>query len=472
MTGGSNGRQLQGATVLAYLLGKTTALGAAALLLFYPGMRLSYAADLGLFNVYTCYTGPTNTPITSSTTKNTSGSGLNDAGTAVGSVELTNGEQRGYLFQEGTCYPFDFPNASATFANAIGSNGVVVGAWDDSARHRHGFFFTGQWNNYDVPGSTGTSIEAIGGDSNAILVGQFATASRTSGFYVVAGRAFLVDVPGATSTNLTGITKDDVLLGSYTTPDNLNHGFYIVHGMIYTFDVPNARHTIPVSINDNYEIVGYFQNSSGQWHSFSIMNGVFTYFDVTQPNTRNTLAQGINVHGAVGGQVTGAEVDAFVTGDAGYGPSSTAAIPPALPGGSFQWQSNHPDGGQNQCTGEPTGYIYDAGLAFASGGTVQLQLDIILKYTPDGCTPCAQNSGWNFGGTYAAFGPHLRLNVQGQETFQDTCNGALNFQRPSGPFNYDWLWVASVLSSGRLLDLQTQNQLGSQFARMLLANPG
>ena len=127
----------------------------------------------------------------------------------------------------------------------------------------------------------------------------------------------------------------------------------------------------------------------------------------------------------------------------------------------------------NQCTGAPTGYIYAANLVFASNGAVQLQLDIIYNYTPDGCTPCEQTTVWNLGGTYAAYGPDLRMNnVRGQETNQDTCNPASNFQTPSGPFNYDWLWIVSVESGGSLLDVQTQSQLGSHFDHMLLANPG
>jgi hypothetical protein len=63
-------------------------------------------------------------------------------------------------------------------------------------------------------------------------------------------------------------------------------------------------------------------------------------------------------------------------------------------------------------------------------------------------------------------------NVQGQQTYQDTCNAASNFQTPSGPFNYDWPWIASVESSGKLLDLVPGSQLGPHFDRMLLANPG
>jgi hypothetical protein len=474
-------KSLPGGTVLAYFFRKLTVFVASVSILIPPGIRSAYAVN---FNVYTCYSGPTNSAVTSvdSNTIYTVAHGLNNAGTVVGQIELTNGHKQGYLFFGGACYLFDYPNASATSPNAIRDDGVIVGSWDDSAGHRHGFFFTGQWNSYDVPGSTATSIEGIGGDTGNVLIGQFATASETSGFYVVNGQAFRVVFPGAKTTNLTAITKDDVLLGNYTTSDDRTHGFYVARGAFQSFDAPNAEHTFAASINDppNYQIVGFLQDqSSGKWHGFTLLNGKFTIFDEPLENSSNTLAQGINDNNTIVGQVTQPVVvgqstkqlvEGWVFGTGGWPSASTGVIPAALPG-NWLWQSNFPDGGMNQCTGAPTGYIYGAELLFAGNGAVQLQLDIKHEYTPDGCTPCEQVTVWNLGGTYAAYGPDLRMNnVRGQETNTDACNPASNFQTPSGPFNYDWLWIVSVESDGSLLDVQTQ--LGSHFDHMLLANPG
>jgi len=222
-------KSLPGATVLAYLFRKPVAFAVSVLIFIHPGLRLAYATNV---NVYTCYSGPTNSPVTSvdSNTIYTVANGLNNAGTVVGQIELTTGHKQGYLFFGGACYLFDYPNASATSPNAIRDDGVIVGSWDDSAGRRHGFFYNGQWNSYDVPGSTATSIEGIGGDTGNVLIGQFATASETSGFYVVNGQAFRVVYPGAKTTNLTAITKDDVLLGNYTTSDGRTHAFYVLRG--------------------------------------------------------------------------------------------------------------------------------------------------------------------------------------------------------------------------------------------------
>ena len=277
-------------------------------------------------------------------------------------------------------------------------------------------------------------------------------------------------------------------MGYYTTPDKLTHGFYVVGGAFYGFDAPNAEHTFPSNIADppSYQIVGYFQDkTNGTWHGFSLINGNFNIIDAPQQNSSNTLALGVNGRGTtvvgqvtqpvVVGQSTQQKTEGWVfstAGAAGWPSPDTGVIPDVL-SGTWLWQANFPDGGMNQCTGAPTGYIYSANLVFASNGAVQLQLEISYNYTPDGCTPCARTTVWNLGGTYAAYGPDLRMNnVQGQETNTDNCNPASNFQTPSGTFHYDWPWIASVESSGKLLDVVPGASLGAHFDRMLLANPG
>jgi probable HAF family extracellular repeat protein len=476
---------VQDMTVLAYFFRKLAVFAVSVLILIHPGGRLGYGA--GLTNVFTCYSGPTNTPITSRdiNTIYTVGNAINNAGSIVGEIQLTTGHQQGYVFFGGACYLIDYPNASATIPAGINDNGTIVGYYDDSAKRRHGFWYNGQWNSYDVPGSTATVINAI--NNHDVFVGQFSTANETSGYFVANGQAFHVVYPSARTTNLTGITDNDVLLGIYTDAQDLTHSFIKApDGPFINFDVPGAQHTIASGIANppSNTIVGYWQaKSNGAWHSFNLINGNLTTYDLPQQNSSNTLASGVNDKGDVVGQVTQPvvvgqgtqqKVNAWVysnAGPAGWSSPDTGVIPAALLG-KWLWQSNHDDGGRNQCTGAPTGQIWAATLVFASNGAVQLVLDIIQNYTPDGCRSCAQNSVWNLSGTYAAYGPHLRLNVQGQQTYQDTCNSATNFQTPIGLLSYDWLFIASVEPSGSLLDLHTQSQAGPQFDLMLLANPG
>jgi hypothetical protein len=136
---GSNGRSRTRRDWSGPSFPKLTIFAVSVLIFIHPSGRLAYGA--GQFNVYTCYSGPTNSPITSRdiNTIYTVGSGINNAGTIVGDIELTNGHQQSYIFLGGACYLFDYPNARATYANAINDNGVIVGSWKDSANHEHGF---------------------------------------------------------------------------------------------------------------------------------------------------------------------------------------------------------------------------------------------------------------------------------------------------------------------------------------------
>ena len=119
-------------TVLADLWRKITVFSALFLLFYYPGLRLAYAADLGQFYNYSCFSGPTNSPITLQTTIMTVGNGVNNKGDVVGYIQQTVGHYQGYVFTQGTCYLFDYPGASATFPEGIRDDGLIYGYYTDN----------------------------------------------------------------------------------------------------------------------------------------------------------------------------------------------------------------------------------------------------------------------------------------------------------------------------------------------------
>jgi uncharacterized membrane protein len=102
-----------------------------------------------------------------------------------------------------------------------------------------------------------------------MLIWLIAFASANSAW---AGKVTLipvVPVPGSTTTAVFGINDNNVIVGSYTTPDGHEHGYFgTLAGSYTTFDVANNG-TEPRSISNDGTIIG-FSNSVAIGHEHNL----------------------------------------------------------------------------------------------------------------------------------------------------------------------------------------------------------
>jgi len=99
-------------------------------------------------------------------------SGMNDAGTIVGSLQ-THPDRGFFRTSDGTLTVFDAPNAKSTDVGSINNSGTIVGAFTDANDVAHGFIraASGTFTTFDVPGAISTEIAAI--NNKGVIAGTF-----------------------------------------------------------------------------------------------------------------------------------------------------------------------------------------------------------------------------------------------------------------------------------------------------------
>ena len=267
----------------------------------------------------------------------------------------------------------NFPGAptfnNSTSANAINNNNVVVGSYNDTANHMHGYIYSG-------------------------------------------GTYTAVNYPGAAATAALGINDNNDIVGLYLLPNaSATHGFLRHNGVFTTIDFPNSTSTAATGINNAGSLVGsYFGNSPGE-HGFLLKNGTFTTIDAPLLNPGDlpdTELNGINNQGWITGQVFTGD---FWRGFWIVGSDFDFLEPPFSLDNTVTSSNGHGD-----VVGE------DAGLGFisfsvesseGSESTERFPVRIRLNECPSGINfarvivgPCRQGSGQAFLGV-----PALTLNV-------------------------------------------------------------
>lgn len=132
--------------------------------------------------------------------------------------------------------------------------------------------------------------------------------------YVYSGGSFtaLAGPAGALGFNAMGLSDNGVVVGSFYTTEFVDpdtgetlrgpDSGYIFDGSAYTaFNVPGADATLPRGVSpDGRYVTGYYSaGSSNRAFLLDRSNGSFT--DLSTPNSRLTIAQGINAAGTVVG---------------------------------------------------------------------------------------------------------------------------------------------------------------------------
>ena len=98
-----------------------------------------------------------------------------------------------------------------------------------------------RFTTYDVPGSTGTSVNA---NSQHAIAGQFDDrGGNTHGFVLSRGVYAQVDVAGASFTSVNGINASGEISGIYIDAGGTYHGYFQSKGVLTTLDPPGSTHT-------------------------------------------------------------------------------------------------------------------------------------------------------------------------------------------------------------------------------------
>ncbi len=239
----------------------------------------------------------------------TTAAAINNQGRIVGAFERPGHELQGFAYNPATkkYRRLTYPGAVYTIAMAVNDANTVAGTFALTDGQNHGFFLVNgkQYTQYDVSGSSGTSIfginhagdfagttgsngyyqgfVSIGGTVTTFAVNGRPTdayginaADDTVGFFVnsqldgthgflrdATGKISQIDYPGAPSTACTGINDAGTITGFYTDTAGVDHGFVREHGHYRTVGLPYVA-----GINNHGAMVGSFVNSSGETFGF------------------------------------------------------------------------------------------------------------------------------------------------------------------------------------------------------------
>src|SRR5262245_49992347 len=123
-----------------------------------------------------------------------------------------------------------------------------------------------------------------------------------------------IDFPRASSTQALAINPRGDIVGQYETADGVTHAFLLRGGQFTSWDFPGATRTTAFNINPRGDIVGLYRSSGTEacegivsgfvCHGYLLSGGEFTSIDF--PGATQTIANGINARGDIGGLYTDA----------------------------------------------------------------------------------------------------------------------------------------------------------------------
>ncbi len=211
----------------------------------------------------------------------------------------------------GTSYvPLNVPSAIFSCGFGINKSGEIVGEYEDSSGHTHGFLYDGRrYTTIDYPGSAFTYAWDI--NDAGLIVGTYIDSNGFDHGFLYNGTFTAINFPSATTTAAYGINSSGDIVGWYTTDSQ--HGFLLKSESYSNVDFPGAVQMSPSGINDAGTIAGYYSDANFKDHGFTYAGGAFTTVDVTGgqatelsriKNSGNVvgivLDSGVEYHGIIG----------------------------------------------------------------------------------------------------------------------------------------------------------------------------
>ena len=249
--------------------------------------------------------------------------GLNDLGQMVG--EFTTSSSwlpcHGFIRDETTFTPFDYPGAYYTGPHGINNFGQIVGTRcsfspvpECTAFSKDGDAFT----SYQYPSATYTYANGINNTGQIVgkyrievVVGPSTVQAFDHGLSIDGGAFTVIDFPGALHTELYGINDSAEIVGTYVVsisnwPGFRYRGFLKQGNTLTSIDYPDSLFTWAFGISDSGRVVGTYIDKYGFSHGFlregdseGRRQNKYSSFDVP---AADTLAYGINNLGQIIGE--------------------------------------------------------------------------------------------------------------------------------------------------------------------------
>jgi uncharacterized membrane protein len=196
----------------------------------------------------------------------TGGSNIQYNGTAVvGSYTNSAGVSVGFLYKAGKYTDIPGPPGNiGTAANSINDKSAIVGNYTDSSGVTHGFLLrAGKYTTLDVPGGLGTVATGVN-DKGGIVLFYAVNSSGTVGGAITSnnGKTYKkINVPktGPSGSEALGLNNEGDVSFTWFDSATLFHGALLHAGKYYKFDYPKAVQTYAAGLNDKSTVIGGYQ---------------------------------------------------------------------------------------------------------------------------------------------------------------------------------------------------------------------
>lgn len=201
--------------------------------------------------------------------------GINAQGDIVGTYHVSSENSdpnafHGYLLsRKGEFSRIDFPGLHPnTIAQRITSTGIVVGCYHDHdmMTSMHGFVMNrkNEFTGFSVPASMHNGATPDG----SAFAGLFTDSTGTHGYLVEDGQFQPFDVPGSTSTAAWDLNPEGDSVGQYGDSSGIHAFVRNAGGQFTSIDFPGSRNTQARSINARGDVVGWYVDSAARFHGF------------------------------------------------------------------------------------------------------------------------------------------------------------------------------------------------------------
>ena len=201
--------------------------------------------------------------------KNTYFYALGNNGQAAGHYEASDGLFHGVILEDGTLRQYDYPEAVQTFLRGISdTTGALTGDFIDASGVRRGF--SGDLI-VEVPGVSATFADFV--HAQGVIVGSYLDADGTYHAYVRLpnGNFATQDLPGAPNLeyfHYHGINDAGFLVGRAKAVGDVPRTYVGVFGELHEVQFPGAVSTEGWNINQDGSVVGYYDMPDGRRHGF------------------------------------------------------------------------------------------------------------------------------------------------------------------------------------------------------------
>jgi len=312
----------------------------------------------------------------------------------------------------------NFPTSAQTQVTGINNSGTTVGFWVDANGDNYGFI--------DQNGTFSTAIDPLAPTIKGVVSEQFLginDAGEVAGFYVNdvsgdtsgfvynsnTGTYSAVKIAGATSLTATDV-NDKGQISGFFTKGGVTDGFVDTNGKFLVLSGPaGASDVQALGLNDAGLVVGSYMDAKGNTDGFVFSTATGTYTTVIDPHakpvagstTTTTVVNGVNDQG----QLVGFYVDA-------NGNTDGMLVNPGSQ--TFLWEFHTHDN-----AADPT---FNQLLAINNAG-------VIAGYDGSGMPGGKPNQGYTLASPY---GPHSYTNENFPSSAQTQVTGINNAGETSG----------------------------------------